>query len=370
MSATPILDGLARPPVVKRWILPQVLVGIVIGLGVVQRDRIGFHSTPGAVLGSFLAAFYASILVHEAGHALVALFTGLELRGFVVGPILIQKQARGIRLKFVFARAFSGGQTIVAPRSGEDLKRRFAWFAAGGPIATLLLLAVSMLAPRGITSGMFAGLNALLAISSIVPFTMGSQPNDGRVIQILSRGGPSADRMTAVLYLLALDSQGLQPKSWPAGEAGKLDLAPGDHAYLVSVLGLRYHLACVGEDAAQIGAVLEEGLAQSGRMPPDAKRAFFISAAAFQGFYRGNAVMAQTWVESAKALRGSAQPKDWDSAGAAAVAYAQGRTSEAVSALRRYIALLERLPRSGMLIAERERTERLIQKLSSESACA
>jgi hypothetical protein len=46
-----------------------------------------------------------------------------------------------------------------------------------------------------------------------------NQPNsytDAKVIQVLSRQGPAAERLAAILYLMALDGCGIEPSQWPS----------------------------------------------------------------------------------------------------------------------------------------------------------
>ena len=55
--------------------------------------------------------------------------------------------------------------------------------------------------------------NGLLAFFSWVPLVTKGQPTDAKIIQLLSRQGPSSERLAALLYLIAIDSRGVQPRA-------------------------------------------------------------------------------------------------------------------------------------------------------------
>lgn len=132
MSKTPILDREQPVPALKVHWLVSLLVGVILGIALIESERSGLLregaflnvlSSPVRLLGC-LIAFYIAILLHELGHAYVAILTGSELRGLAAGPFLLSRKALGWRFQVVPRRILGGGLTSVVPRSTVKAERQ------------------------------------------------------------------------------------------------------------------------------------------------------------------------------------------------------------------------------------------------------
>jgi hypothetical protein len=348
MSATPLLDGDPTLPQVKRrrW---TMLLGLAIGAG------LGLAIGESGVL--VIPAIYIAILVHELGHVVAGKAAGFELRGFAVGGIVLNKQARGWSLRFALSRIF-GGFANMLPPSTESLTGRYVQLVAGGPAASILLLLITATLPAGAFVRVLFWVNLVTTVSCLIPYTVGGMLNDARFFTVLARKGAAAEQLAAILYLLAIDAQGTRPSAWPLEIVKRLD-APGQGTPLLGVsLALKYAAARDSEDEDGIAHALENGLASAGRMPPDTRRWFMISAACFQASFRNRIAPAEQWLESARKVKSTLSQKGWDSKAVALIALAKGDVPGARESLTSYLAYIDRQPRPlcGMLVAERART--------------
>jgi hypothetical protein len=374
VSTTPILDREQPLPKQKRSTWLSIGLGVVLGIVLIILDEYGMlpkvevfpsRVTAPQLFIAFALSFCAVVLVHELGHVMAAFASGFEIRGVNVGAFVLTKEARRWRLRIVPRRIFAGGLVGIVPRSDENLRGRFIRFALGGPVATALLLVVLLLLPGGFTWKMLLAVNLLAASGSFIPYTAMGQPTDAKTVLILARKGPTSERLAAILYLLALDRQGVQPGEWPGEYVEKIGVTTRDTSNRPSCLSLQYARASETNDPDSIASVLESALAASHKMRPDAQRRFFVAASCFHGIIRKNPALAEAWLEGARKVKGAVPQKDWDSKAQAGICFANGQHSEAREQLTRYVALLDRLPVSGMVAAERTRTLALVKQVEA-----
>lgn len=307
MSNTPILDCEQPVPAVKVHRLLSVFLGLVLGIVLIESERSGllgqgaflnFLSSPARLIGC-LVAFYIAVLLHELGHVGAAMATGFELRGLAVGLFLLSRKASGWRFQIVPRRIFYGGLTSVVPRYAENLRGRYIRLVLGGPATTVILFLIALLSPGGLWVSVFLFANLLLTLSCCIPYTARGLPSDAKAALVLARKGAEADRLVAILYLLSLDGQGVQPRDWPPEFVERMNISSTETSYLTLSLALQYANALEGEDHDTAAKVLESALKWSTKMLPDAQRGFFVAASCFQGIFRNNASPAEAWLESA-----------------------------------------------------------------------
>jgi hypothetical protein len=363
MSQTPILDREQPLPAVKKkfkvWL--GLLLGAAIGgLLAFRDDPAGAPAADPVWLIILLPAFYFGVLVHELGHLVAGLGVGFELRTLAVGPILVAREARGWKLRFTPRRFLVGGFTGMVPKSADRLVDRFLRLVLGGPAASLLLLIVTLVLipvfPSNSVVRVLLYVSLFLTVMCCLPFTVRSQPTDAKSILLLIRRGPGAERLAAVLYILALDSQQVEPRDWLPELVDRLNIPTKDKSYLASAIFFRYAFALDSGDVERIAEAIERGLSINHQASPDIQRAFQVAASCFQGIFRHDAELAQAWLQSARAVKHTASRKDWDAKALASIALARGEHAKANELLTRHLAALDRLPPSGSGAAERART--------------
>jgi hypothetical protein len=381
VSNTPILDREQPLPAVKKKIKTwqALLVGAAIGGLLALRDAYrAYNDTPPVeppglgVLLIFVAAFYFGVLVHELGHVIAGLSVGFELRSLAVGPLLLTKEARGWKLRFLARRILVGGLTAMAPKSSDRLVGRYLRFILGGPAASVVLLIIAfiltLISPTSSAVEALLYVSVFLTFMCCLPYTVRSQPTDAKGILLLTRKGPGAERFVAILYILALDAQQIEPHDWPPDLVEKLSIPSEDKTRLAASAYFSLAVALDSGDPERIAEAVEHGLSINPESGPDMQRAFQVAASCFQGVFRHNAPLAQAWLDSARSIKYTASRKDWDAKALASIALASGENDRAREHMARYLALVDQLPNSGILAAERARTVALLGRIEARSA--
>jgi hypothetical protein len=373
VSKTPILDCEEPVPEVRtrKYRFRGLTIGVIGGLALgfcLSLNHKRLQSLPARSWLLFVLAFYVVVLVHELGHVVVGLAVNFELRGVGVGAFELIKERRGFRFRFVPRRAFGGGFTMMVPRSTEGREaRRLLWMILGGPVASLLLLLLTLLMPWNILTVILLGVNLLVSLTSWIPYSIRGQPSDAKSILILVRKGPLAEQFAAIRFLIALNARGVKPRDWPPELLAKINVPAKENAVLPGVLLFRFSSALNGSDRALIAETLENALAWSHEISPEQRKAFFVDAAYFQGIFRNNAGLARTWVRRAHTVKRAVSRKNWDSKALAGVAYAEGKQDQVREHLERYIADLDQCASSGMIAAERVHMVKLMNQVSAVS---
>lgn len=179
--------------------------------------------------GMFIPIFFFVIAVHEGGHAWAGVRMNFDFRTYVVGPFLWDKQPEGWKFKWNKNINTSGGFVICIPTGTENLAKRFSFYAAGGPLASLLLtlVAFGLSQVPGLLAlewpvftsvlVLMATLSALVFMVTAMPFNTGGFSSDGaRVLRFL-RGGDSARFEVLILKMVSTSMAGVRP--------GELNLA-------------------------------------------------------------------------------------------------------------------------------------------------
>lgn len=204
------------------FVLMMILCG---GLGFLI-GKLGFQAgktLPGSValmLGiAFIPAFFLVIGFHEAGHAVAGVWQKFDFRMYVVGPFMWDKEQEGWKFKWNKNVNTAGGMVICMPTGTENLKNRFSIYAAGGPIASLILAGLFygfyLLLPAASSLGflflLIAFFSLLIFVVTIIPLHMGGFTSDGGRILNLQRGGESARFEVLMLKILSQSSGGVRP---------------------------------------------------------------------------------------------------------------------------------------------------------------
>lgn len=171
-------------------------------------------------------AAYLAIWAHELGHVFTGRAVGFEFQAVVVGPIRVERSqsSGGLRVRFNRDLALYGGIAITQPRGTENLALRFAAFAAGGPVTSLLIGAsalllvwlVSLPLPVMTFFGAFGVVSVLCGLATMLPVRNGPFKNDGLLVatMLLGRHRPATRRDLAVILLASQTRSGLRPADW------------------------------------------------------------------------------------------------------------------------------------------------------------
>ncbi|MCZ8022407.1 MAG: M50 family metallopeptidase [Cyclobacteriaceae bacterium] len=216
-------------------IIISILLSLLGGVFGFLIAYLGFKSAnqyPGEItLALFVAIiplYFIVIALHEAGHAIAGVWVGFDFKFYVVGPFMWEKE--DVKWKFSWNKNVNtaGGLVLCLPTNDHNLRKRFAWFAAGGPLASLatglLFFVLYMLCKNYAFVGSLwlfvqgvLGLACLLSLFiffvTALPFHAGGFSSDGaRCLRLLS-GGRKADFEVLLLKIITSSSSGTMPNA-------------------------------------------------------------------------------------------------------------------------------------------------------------
>ena len=176
----------------------------------------------------FIPLFFIVVGIHEAGHALAGVWVRFDFRMYVIGPFMWQKEQHAWKFSWNKNVNTFGGMVICLPPDTHDLSRRFSIYAAGGPVASLVLTMLAFGISRLIFLFNDAGHTSLLTLQyffvvmaffsliiflvTSIPMHFGGFSSDGARVVRLLRGGERAEFETLILKLIANSSSGQRPK--------------------------------------------------------------------------------------------------------------------------------------------------------------
>lgn len=208
------------------------LVGFLIGR-ILNDFRTAHFTTPtwsiGQLMGRLVLLLLISFLaigVHELGHALLGKWQGFQFQWLTVGPFRWQREGKQIRLRWNKSLAAAGGLVVSIPRGDHQLRRRYLRFAAGGPLASLLLASVALAGylllstpafskPLGFGLVMTATVSGAIALATLLPLHFGGVASDGARLLTFWRGGPASQLELAVLTVTGHSIAGTRPRHLP-----------------------------------------------------------------------------------------------------------------------------------------------------------
>jgi hypothetical protein len=167
---------------------------------------------------SFIPVFFFVIGFHEAGHAVAGISQKFDFKMYVVGPFMWDKEQDGWKFKWNKNVNTSGGMVICLPTQTHNLKKSFSIFAAGGPLASLVLTLISFLVYlllRPLTVSYFFSFigffSLLIFVVTILPFRTGGFTSDGGRILNLLRGGDKSRFELLMLKIITETTGGKRP---------------------------------------------------------------------------------------------------------------------------------------------------------------
>lgn len=326
------------------------------------------------LVGGVLMVWLA-LLVHEAGHLLGGWFGGLRPFLLLAGPLRMEFEAGAFKLRWNRDASTWGGLAVALPKGPDVGRRAVALMVVGGPAASLLLAVAAWATPGpGILSGSLLGILCLISgaigVGTLLPMSMGGYVSDGGQLLQWLRGSPDSAHRLKLAAVLGLNQAGRRPRDWPL--APLKEVAEQAHAPQLRTSALLLWAQC--EDDRNPQTVMDDqhpayrafvalardlhagGLVQ---LPTAFRSDIMLPISIFLAQRLGQASAARDWLQAYP----GAQSSRWEQHHAkAALAWAQGDTSQAqAEALR----ALEGLPvegSDGVKAMARERLQGYVER--------
>lgn len=212
-----------------------------------QGERVGFVEELLLVVGA-AAGVLLGTAIHELGHLVFGLIGGMKFKS--VSFLFFKIFEYNGKLKFRFERQRSlFGVCEMYPTGSTNVVKGYALLSAGGPIGSLLALAVSVTV---LALHRFVGIRAAIFFLPIAPFCydmfiqnawpslVGGMKTDGAQLLAIIKKTPSAQAMLAVLDMQAGYARGVTPSELPWRELYDLPQLRADDPNYLYLLNARY----------------------------------------------------------------------------------------------------------------------------------
>jgi hypothetical protein len=251
----------------------------------------------------FIPAFFVVIAIHEGGHAVAGVWMKFDFRMYVVGPFLWDKEPGGWKFKWNKNVNTSGGLVLCIPTCTHDLPKRFSIYAAGGPLASLMLavlafcmylicqqLSLESAVGQIVTnlSLMIAFLSSVIFLVTSIPLHAGGFSSDGARIVRFLRGGDTARFDALLLKMVSSSMAGNRPSELNKEElkeaqalAIKLDAPMGVYIHYFF-----YQAALDRQEWDEAEAHLNEYIQEADAIPEGMRGSVWIDAAFFYAYVR------------------------------------------------------------------------------------
>ncbi len=241
----------------------------------------------------FILSFLFVIAVHEGGHALAGVWMKFDFRMYVVGPFMWSKEQSGWKFKWNKNVNTAGGMVICMPTGSENLSKRFSIYAAGGPVASLVLTGFSyilflLLSSSGLQFFSFfflitALLSFMIFIVTSIPIHTGGFYSDGARILRLNRGGDKARFDMLTLKIITSSAGGIRPKLLNVSDLEEASALANqlNEPFGVYLLSYFHQVAFDAGDIERAEKYLLEYVAQADAIPAGIRNAVWLDAAFF-----------------------------------------------------------------------------------------
>lgn len=371
-----------------RWIFNLSILGIFL-LIIFNRFDLSIHiylAGESSLLNNFGLLVTAVILIlfftstiHELGHLLAGRLAHLKFHLLIIGPLHIARSKTGVSFGWQWGNAMFNGLAACIPEEMDDLRRRMLYFAAGGPLASFLLMigaglvAFSLNENRVVQREYFWMWECALftTIVSYFFFLTSMKPGmyhtglpaDGSRILMLLRNDLEAERWCALVALNSADIQGVRPFAWDdhlLHFSTKLE----DHSYDYLMLNLMQYQALLDKgDIEQSLHVLDHIMQLQIAWESGVRALLALEQAYIYGRYYQDAAKAEDWLRQVKQNRSQ---QALQLRAETAVLFAQNKPVETLVKAEETIRKLNSQLPTGVVQAEMAWMEEMIQLVQTE----
>jgi hypothetical protein len=250
---------------------------------------------------------------HEIGHAIVGVKVGFDFRMFVVGPFLWEKQNSTWRFTWNKDINKAGGLVLCLPTDTVRLSRRFLLFAAGGPLASLILSLICLLiywgflknypiSPYGVQIAnisllLIGATSFMIFIATSIPSKMGGFYSDGARVLRLIRGGDTAKFEILMMSIIANTSGGIRPKLLNMNQIEEMDeiAIRLNEPFRVYIHSFFHHVAFDKGDFEKAEKHLLDYINVAHEIPEGIRNAVWLDATFFYAFAKKDLVGAEKY---------------------------------------------------------------------------
>lgn len=338
----------------------------------------------GLVALGFFAVWF-SIAIHELGHLGAGLAQGFRMALYTAGVLGVRGKERGVRFFFNRQVSLMGGVAATFPEhleSGPELRRKFVRIVAAGPLSSLLLSAVALLALYFILQRpadtpslaarfsvfflLITGLvSGVIFLATMIPSSGGGFMSDGARLLSLLNGGEKSRYEEATLSIMALLGAGKLPGEYPVDLLERLMTRSPD-----SLLGLNGHFVAFThyfdrgdtERALPLAHLIQDHIAAA---PPAFQAYYLKDVAFFHAFFAGDTEAARNcWEDIRKQAERDPDPGTFRVK--AILALLDGQPEAAEDLVQKGLAKITELPFEGQRRFEEKWLRIVLEKVGRQ----
>jgi peptidase M50-like protein len=328
-----------------------------------------------------------AILVHELGHLVAALATGMRCERFVVGPIWLIHEKDSWRVRLAAPPLPYWGYVLATPMTDSRLRLRMIVFILCGPLASIALgvfcvvlacfddsLPMPVLFDflRETRNVLPSVLTSMLTIAGIYNLYIGfwcllptqakpGYPMDGYLLRHWLLAGSSltpwqenvtpksVERYNEILALSNAMHAGQRPREWDQKMLDRFAAFSDNTAWdVVADLYCYYHALDTGQ-LDRAGTFLDLALASLMKSPADYRSNVTVEGAFFEAFIRHDLARAKSWLD--RSSSGDVEEHTRLRA-VAAILLADGQNSEAIDTVQKALSAAAHSSDRGGSLAE------------------
>jgi len=271
--------------------------------------KIAFQLPKLGILGLFLLIIpivFFVIAFHEAGHAIAGIKVGFDFRMYVVGPFLWEKEQGKWKFKWNKNVNIAGGMVLCLPIGVAKLSKRFMVYAAGGPIASLVLSLFAgtffyLLLPTDASGHtilrlfsysclMLSFFSILIFVVTTIPFHSGGFSSDGARVLRLIKGGEAAKLEILFLKIVTEITSGIRPS-----KLNKTDLESAltialqlNAPFLVYIYGFLHQVSFDEGNIMDAEKYLQAYIEYANEIPEGIRNSVWLDAAFFYAYAKND----------------------------------------------------------------------------------
>jgi len=325
------------------------------------------------LIASLVPIYFFVVGFHEMGHAVAGRMMGFDFRMFIIGPFFFEKENEKWKFKWNKSLNLSGGMVVCLPTSEENLLKRFLNYAAGGPVASILLsvfifsiwyfvpfnLSNNALKFFGIVLLLSSFLSFLIFLITAIPFKAGTFYSDGGRIKRLMKNDDTSEMEILFLKIMSNTNAGVRYAEIDENDLERAyyladKLNDPFKVYLISYL---FHAAFDKNDLEKAEIYLNNYLDNITEIPEPLRGVVWLDACIFYGFARKDLSKAQEYWSNFKPS--PFVPKAQIFLAEAVLANLNGDKTKVGELITKALQELPNLLDKGMAISMKERLESL-----------
>jgi hypothetical protein len=349
---------------------------------------------PGLFLVLFPALFFISLLsifVHELGHLIAALATGLRVTLFASWPLMVVQTGRGFQLRHFNLPSPMLGLVAAFPRNVRHLAWKRGLYLCGGPMFSLLAAIGSLtlayavqesefnlgsrgpipfwnrlMIPRNGTSALFfiiSAVNLFFLVASLRPVPFKKFYTDGAAFLAMIWDRRLVVQTWLVEALSNLSLNGVRPRELNEEFIQHLSVTRNGSAQDVSANFFGFYDFLDRGETDRAGELIDLLAANREKFDSRHQSYALLEAAYFEARHRHNAFAARRWLDQAS--KDGVEPQSYLRAEAATL-LAEGRCKEAAIIAKAALIALPSSADKGGAIAEKEWLESILAESESK----